>query len=179
MPTCCLRGGCLTGRTTPAWNCTACWLPGEIRRKPRIPGLRLQGQAGARTTSTRPTWRPSCSPSPAKAALRVYNLGGGPRKIPAPSWKHSNWPPPPPDALPVMFTWIRTGSAIISATTATCAKMRRHYPDWSVAIPTRIIDEIVAAWRHLPRHENYDYRHLRLCRQRLARILRNCCPTWR
>ena len=50
MPTCCLRGGCLTGPESQRRRAARLpQLPGEVQsRGPRVPGLRLQGQAGPR-----------------------------------------------------------------------------------------------------------------------------------
>ena len=64
MPTCCLRGGCLTGPNHSRRRAARFpQLPGQVQpRGPRVQGLRLQGQSRCATTSIRSTSRASSTP---------------------------------------------------------------------------------------------------------------------
>ena len=94
MPTCCLRGGCLTGP-----NHSGVELHGFLSYldqvqcgRPRIQGLRVQRQAGARQHTFR--GRSQLHVRILEVAARRGGLQSGRREIitPAPSWKHSVWP---------------------------------------------------------------------------------------
>ena len=125
LPTCCLRGGCLTGPEPLRRGAARLpQLPGEVQpRGPRIQGLRLQGQAGARQHPLRWTWRGFMSAF--YQAPRVRR-GLQPRRR---QGQHLLDPRglrdgrrPAPARSKSTPTWTRTASATTSATTATCAR---------------------------------------------------------
>ena len=79
MPTCCLRGGCLTGPESQRRRAARLpQLSGEVQsRGSRVPDLRLQGQAGPRQhpLPRRRPLHPRVRRGPRVG--EVYNLGGG------------------------------------------------------------------------------------------------------
>ena len=93
MPTCCLRGGCLTG-PEPLRRRAARLpeLPREVQpRRPRVPGLRLQGQAGARQHPRLDVARFMLAFVAAPRAPARSTISAAARRTPAPSSRPSSW----------------------------------------------------------------------------------------
>ena len=128
MPTCCLRGGCLTGP-----NHSGVELHGFLSylvqvqpRRARVPGLRLQGQAGARQHPQPATSRASSTRSPKRRAAARSTTSAAARRTPAPSSRRSrssSGSPGRPQQLHLRRDEPR--SATTSATTATSGRCGR------------------------------------------------------
>ena len=141
MPTCCLRGGCLTGPNHSRRRAARLpELPRQVQpRGPRLQDLRLQGQAGARQhplPRRRPLRRGFIE---APRVAEVYNLGGGrancvldPRGL-----------RPDRDSSPAgrwTYEYVdenRMGDHICYI--SDLSKMRAHYPGWDI---TKSLDDI-------------------------------------
>ncbi len=149
MPTCCLRGGCLTGP-----NHTGVELHGLLsylvkcnleNREYRVYGYKGKQvrdnihSADVAAFMFAFAQKPRCG--------EVYNLGGGREN--SCSILEAFELAAAATGCPSRHVYVdtnRIGDHICYY--SDLRKMRRHYPDWSVAIPLpRIIDEIVAAWR--------------------------------
>ena len=93
MPTCCLRGGCLTGPESQRRRAARLpELPGALQsRGARVPDLRLQGQAGPRQhpQPRRRAVHPRVRRGPARSARSTTSAAA--RPIPAASSKRSRW----------------------------------------------------------------------------------------
>ena len=135
MPTCCLRGGCLTGPNHSGVELHGFLsLPGEVQSR-RHARTRCSATRASRcaTTSTRSTSRAS-SPRSSQAPRRgeVYNLGGGKRELlldPRGVCDHRGHDRAGSRSTP---TSTRTAPAITSATISDLRKMRAHYPRWDI-----------------------------------------------
>ncbi len=131
MPTCCLRGGCLTGPNHSRRRAARLpQLPREVQpRGARVQGVRLQGQTGARQhplARRRPLHGGVCRRAARRRGLQPRRRQGqlllDPRGVRA-SRRAS------PARRRSTPTSTRTASATTSAITRDLRKMRAHYPD--------------------------------------------------
>jgi CDP-paratose 2-epimerase len=150
LPTCALRGGCLTGPNHTGVELHGFLsLPREVQpRGPRVPGFRLQGQAGARQ-------HPLARRRPLHGRVRrraAGRRGVQPRRRQGQLLLH---PRGLRDRGKVLRagsrctpTSTRTAPATTSATTRDLRKMRAHYPAWDITQSLEeTIRQIVEAWR--------------------------------
>ena len=123
MPTCCLRGGCLTGPNHSGVELhgflsylVKCNLEGREYTVFGYKGKQVRDNIHSEDVARfihAFYENPRCG--------EVYNLGGA-RGTPAPSWRPSRSPRSSPARGSSTATWTRTASATISATTATCPR---------------------------------------------------------
>ena len=150
LPTCALRGGCLTGPNHSGVELhgflsylVKCNLEGK-----RIPRVRLQGQAGARQ---RPFARRGAFHARVlrerRARARCTTWAAA-RRIRARSWRRSA-SPKNSRASAQQYSYVeenRAGDHICYY--SDLRKMRAHYPGWDISRTLeQTIGEIVAAWR--------------------------------
>ena len=139
MPTCCLRGGCLTG-SQPLRRGTA-WLfelPGALQcRRARIQSLRLQRQAGAGQHSFRRRGELYARVLLPPRGLRRCTTSAAERIIPVRFWRPFRWSRSLP-ARSSKYTYVdqnRIGDHICYY--SDLRKMKEHYPDWTITRPLR------------------------------------------
>ena len=150
MPTCCLRGGCLTGPNHAGVELHGflSYLDQMQRRRARVQSLRVQRQAGSRQYPFRGCGAASCTSS-AKAprVAEVYNLGGG--KANSCSILEAFQMAEEATGQKMKWQYVdenRIGDHICYY--SDLRKMQEHYPAWKITktLPT-IFEEIAASWK--------------------------------
>ena len=134
MPTCCLRGGCLTGPNHSGVELHGflSYLVRVQSRGARIPDLRLQGQTGPRQHPLPSTSRASSTRSPKRRAAARSTTSAAAKRTPAASSRRSRWLSGV-TGKPQRYSYVddnRIGDHICYY--SDLRKMRAHYPRWDI-----------------------------------------------
>jgi len=150
MPTCCLRGGCLTGPNHSGVELhgflsylVKCNLEGREYTVYGYKGKQVRDNIHSEDVA-----RFIHAFYKAPRCGEVYNLGGG-KGNSCSVWEAFCLLPRSPAARSRSTAmWTRTESVTTSVTTAYLTKMKAHYPQWNITKSLKqTIREIVAAWQ--------------------------------